>query len=256
MEATDIVLKKERQIALLTIDHKPVNALNLKTMQELENIIGVLEDDKGIRVLVITGAGGKCFSAGYDLNDGANADAISPLGQLLYRRIDRYPKPVIAAINGHAVGGGCELALACQFRIMTTDPKARIGLPELNLGLIPAWGGTQRLSRLVGMSKAMDMILFGKKIAASTAYEIGLVNSLAEPDQLMQRTLEFAQKLSELPPIAVSYVLKAVSTGIYEGVDRGLEVEDEGGAVVRNCADFKEGQEAFVQKRKPVFRGL
>lgn len=256
MKSKNVILEKKQQVALLTIENQPVNALNLKTMQELEQIMLALEDDKDIRVLVITGAGQKCFSAGYDLNDSANADIIAPMGQALWRKIDCFPKPVIAAINGHALGGGCELAIACQFRIMTADPNAKIGLPELNLGLLPAWGGTQRLSRLLGVTKAIDMILFSKKIGALEALEIGLVDSLADPDQFMRSTLKFAEKLAELAPIAVSYVLKAISAGIYEGIDRGLRVESEGGAAVRNSADFKEGFEAFIQKRKPVFRGL
>jgi len=256
MSNENILFEKIGSIAILTIDHPPVNALSLKIVKEMYRKIQILEEDVDTRVLILTGSGAKCFSGGYDLKDTANIEEISPLGQTLWRKVDRFSKPIIAAINGHAIGGGCELAMACHIRVMTKNPRAKIGLPELNLGLIPAWGGTQRLTRLVGAAKATEMILFSKKITSQEALEIGLVNRVVVQNQLKTKTMELSQRLTELAPIAVKYTLKAISKGIYEGIDAGLEAESEGGAKVRKSADFKEGLEAFMQKRKPVFRGL
>ena len=164
-------------------------------------------------------------------------------------------KPVIAAINGFAMGGGLELAMACHFRIMTDDPNARIGLTELNLGIIPGWGGTQRLPRLVGRSKALDMILFSRRLSAAEALEAGLVNRLSAPETLRHDALVFAGELAQRPPIAVRWVLKAMAAGLYEGLDEGLKVEAEGSSAVRQTEDRKEGFAAFLEKRKPVFKG-
>ena len=173
----------------------------------------------------------------------------------MWRRIDRFPKPVIAAINGYALGGGLELALACHFRLMVDDPKVTIGLTELNLGIIPGWGGTQRLTRLIGRSKALDMILFSRRIGAEEASAIGLVDRIAPPGQLMDAAMAWAAELAERPPIAVRCVLEAISAGYYEGLDAGLRIEAEGSAMVRETEDRNEGFQAFLEKRKPVFRG-
>ena len=169
--------------------------------------------------------------------------------------MDRFPKPTIAALNGHALGGGLELAMACHFRIMVDDPKASVGLTELNLGIIPGWGGTQRLPRLVGRARALEMILFSQRIGPREALEIGLVNRLSLPGNLREDALELARKLAERPPIAVSWVLKALTDGAYEGIDAGLRVEAEGSAAVRKTKDRAEGFQAFLEKRKPVFIG-
>jgi len=185
----------------------------------------------------------------------ANSPKTDPKGRELWRRIDRFPKPVIAAINGYALGGGCELAMSCHFRIMIDAPNAMIGLTELNLGIIPGWGGTQRLTRLVGRAKALDMILFSKKIGALEALKIGLVNKVSAPEKLMDDTLGFAERLAERPPIAVGCVLKAMAVGAYEGLDEGLKAEAEGAGIVGKSADCVEGFTAFMQKRKPVFTG-
>ena len=255
MSYQNIILEEEGYIATITINHPPANTWDLATMREFEQALNQVEADDQIRVVIITGAGEKMFSGGFDIKDAANAGTTSPMGREIWRRIDRFPKPVIAAINGFALGGGLELAMSCHFRIMTDDPNARIGLTELNLGIIPGWGGTQRLPRLVGRSKALDMILFSKRLSAAEALEAGLVNKLSAPETLRQDALALAGELAQRPPVAVRWVLKAMAAGLYEGVDEGLKVEAEGSSAVGQTEDRKEGFAAFLEKRKPVFKG-
>ena len=255
MEFENIILEKKNHIALIKFDHPPANTWNLAALTEFDQVIHMVEKDSNIRALILTGAGEKCFSAGYDVTDSANAPQIGPLARGLWMRIDRFEKPVIAAINGHALGGGLELALACHFRMMADNPKIKVGLTELNLGIIPGWGGTQRLPRLLGRAKALDMIFFSKTFNASEALEIGLVNQISTPEKLMRDAFALASRLAERPPIAVSCVLRAMSAGDYEGMERGLQVEDEGSARVRETKDSAEGFNAFFEKRKPVFIG-
>lgn len=224
-------------------------------MREFEKALDDVEKDQNVRVVIITGAGEKCFSAGFDVGDAANAEKTSPKARQLWRRIDRFDKPVIAAINGYALGGGLELAMCCHFRIMVDTPQAMVGLTELNLGIIPGWGGTQRLPMLVGKTKALEMILFSKKMSAAEALAAGLVNQLSAPGKLMADAIALAEKLAERPPVAVGCVLRSMAAGIYEGLDAGLKVEEEGSKIVRESEDCKEGFTAFLEKRKPVFKG-
>jgi enoyl-CoA hydratase/carnithine racemase len=243
------------QIAIITIDHPPANTWNLATLHDFEDAIGLVENDGNVRVLIITGAGEKCFSAGLDVTDTGNLPIISVKARTLWRRIDRFSKPIIAALNGHALGGGLELAISCHFRIMADAPKVMIGLTELNLGILPGWGGTQRLSRIVGRSRALEMILLSNKLSAAQSFEIGLINKLSPPGALMDDALALARDLADRPPIAVRWVLDAISTGLYEGLDAGLDVEAQGSATVRDSEDRKEGFAAFLEKRKPIFNG-
>jgi enoyl-CoA hydratase/carnithine racemase len=242
-------------VAVITINHPPVNAWNLETALEFETAVENSKKDPNIRVVVITGGGEKCFSAGFDVGDADRAAVISSKVRELWTFIDRFSKPVIAAINGHATGGGLELAMACHFRFAARKSGLKLGLTELNLGIIPGWGGTQRLPRLVGRSMALDMIFFSKVVDPEHALEIGLVDRLSDPDRLMSDTLDFARRLAQRPPLAVQCVLEAFSSGMYGGLNEGLRVEAEGSATVRNSEDRQEGFRAFMEKRKPVFRG-
>lgn len=242
-------------IAVIRIDHPPANAWDLTTMNAFRRAVDRVESDPAVRVLVITGAGDTFFSAGFDVSDAANTDAISVGGRELWRRIDRFPKPVIAAVNGHAMGGGLELALSCHFRILADNPRLKVGLTELNLGIIPGWGGTQRLPRLVGRTKALEMILFSQTLNAREALDCGLVDWLVPPEHLLAEATAMATRLAERPPVAVRCVLEALSTGIYEGLDEGLRAEAEGAAIVRQTEDRREGFAAFMEKRPPRFIG-
>ena len=255
MELENIILEKRKHIGIMTINHPPVNAWNWATMQDFEKALDAFENDQVVRVVIITGAGEKCFSAGFDISDAGNAHKTSPKARELWRRIDRFPKPVIAAINGYALGGGLELAMCCQFRIMVDAPEAKVGLTELNLGIIPGWGGSQRLPMLVGKAKALDMILFSRKISATEALEAGLVNQVSATGRLMDDTLAFAEKLEKRPPVAISCVLRAIAAGAYEGLDAGLKVEEEGSQTVGQSEDCQEGFSAFLEKREPEFKG-
>ena len=255
MAYQNLILEKKGHISILTLNHPPVNAWNLGLMEDFEKAVGEIENDKDVRVLVITGGGEKCFSAGFDVSDAANAHITSPKGREIWTRLDRFPKPVIAAINGFAMGGGLELALSCHFRIMVDDPKATIGLTELNLGIIPGWGGTQRLTRIVGKAKALDMILFSKRVDAKEAFSIGLINQISTRDKLMDDAMAFAEILSKRPPLAVGAVLTAVAAFDYSGWEAGLKAEEEGSAVVGQSKDCVEGFTAFLEKREPVFTG-
>jgi len=255
MAYDNLILEKKGHITILTLNHPPVNAWNLGLMEDFEKAVDEVENDKDVRVLILTGAGEKCFSAGFDVSDAANSHITSPKGRDLWTRLDRFSKPVIAAINGFAMGGGLELALSCHFRIMIDDPKATVGLTELNLGIIPGWGGTQRLTRIVGRAKALDMILFSKRIDAKEALAIGLINQISTKDRLIDDALAFADVLAKRPPLAVGAVLKAVSAFDYNGLEAGLKTEEEGSAVVSNSKDCVEGFTAFLEKREPVFTG-
>ena len=255
MAYDNLILDQKGHIGIITLNHPPVNAWNLGLMEDFEKAIDDIENDKDVRVLIITGAGEKCFSAGFDVSDAANSHITSPKGRHIWTRIDRFSKPVIAALNGFAMGGGLELALSCHFRIMIDDPKATVGLTELNLGIIPGWGGTQRLSRIVGKARALDMILFSKRIDARKALSIGLVNQISTRDKLMDDAIAFAEVLTKRPPLAVGAVLKAISAFDYNGLEMGLKVEQEGSAIVGKSKDCVEGFSAFLEKREPVFTG-
>ena len=255
MAYDNLVLEKKGHIAIITLNHPPVNAWNLGLMEDFEKAIDEIENDQDVRVLILTGGGEKCFSAGFDVSDAANAHKISPKGREIWTRVDRFPKPVIAAINGFAMGGGLELAMSCHFRIMVDDPKATIGLTELNLGIIPGWGGTQRLTRIVGKARALDMILFSKRIDAQEALSIGLINQISTKDRLMDDAIAFAEVLTKRPPLSVGAVLKAISEYDYNGLESGLKVEEEGSAIVGKSKDCVEGFTAFLEKREPVFTG-
>ncbi len=255
MKLETMLLEEKYHIAVVTINRPPANSWNLSAMEDFEKVLDKVENDGNIRVMILTGAGDKCFSAGFDVGDAANGPKTGEMGRILWRRVDRFPKPIIAALNGHALGGGLELAMGCHFRIMADDPKAKIGLTELNLGIIPGWGGTQRLMRIVGEAKALDMILFSRRLSAGEALEIGLVNQIVPPEILMETALEFAARLSERPPVAVSAVLRSMSAGIYEGIDAGLQVEEETSRIVHQTQDAREGFTAFFEKRPPVFTG-
>ena len=255
MAYDNLILEKRGHIGIITLNHPPVNAWNLGLMEDFEKAVDEIENDNDVRVLIITGAGEKCFSAGFDVSDAANSHITSPKGRDIWTRIDRFSKPVIAAINGFAMGGGLELALSCHFRIMIDDPKATVGLTELNLGIIPGWGGTQRLTRIVGKAKALDMILFSKRIDAKEALSIGLINQISTKDQLMGDAIAFAEVLAKRPPLAVGAVLNAISAFDYNGLEAGLKAEEEGSAIVGQSKDCVEGFTAFLEKRDPVFTG-
>jgi enoyl-CoA hydratase/carnithine racemase len=255
MAYDNLNVEKEGHVCIITLNHPPVNAWNLGLMEDFEKAIDEIENDQDIRVLILTGGGEKCFSAGFDVSDAANAPKISPKGREIWTRVDRFSKPVIAAINGFAMGGGFELALSCHFRIMVDDPKATIGLTELNLGIIPGWGGTQRLTRIVGKAKALDMIMFSKRIDAQEALSIGLINQISTKDRLMDDAIAFAGVLAKRPPLAVGAVLRAISAFDYSGLEAGLKVEVEGSAIVGKSKDCVEGFTAFLEKRAPVFTG-
>ena len=255
MSYDNLILERRGHIAIITLNHPPVNAWNLGLMTDFEKALNEIEDDKDVRVLILTGAGEKCFSAGFDISDAANSHITSPKGRELWTRLDQFAKPVIAAINGFAMGGGLELALSCHFRIMVDEPKATIGLTELNLGIIPGWGGTQRLTRVVGKARALDMILFSKRVDAKEALSIGLINQVSTKEKLMDDAIAFAEVMTKRPPLAVTAVLKAISTFDYNGLESGLKVEEEGSAIVGKSKDCVEGFTAFLEKRDPVFTG-
>ena len=251
----NLILEKKNHICILTLNHPPVNAWNRAIMEEFGKTIVEIENDGGIRAVILTGGDRQCFSAGFDVNDTLHSQKTNDKGRELWTKIDRFTKPVIAAINGYAMGGGLELVMCCHFRIMVDDPKATMGLTELNLGTIPSWGGTQRLVRIVGKAKALDMILFSKRINARQALEIGLIHQISNKEQLMGDAMAYAEILADRPPIALGCVLNAISALEYEGLEAGLKVEEESAAIVRKSKDRVEGFTAFLEKRTPIFRG-
>jgi enoyl-CoA hydratase/carnithine racemase len=254
MSYNNIIFETKDFITTITLNRPPTNSVNSGIREELNQAITEVEQGKDTRVVIIRGAGEKGFCAGMDVSDIANIDK-GPNGIDVYNRIERSAKPFIAAINGYALGGGCELALACHFRFMTDNPKAVIGCPELNLGIIPGWGGVQRLPRLLGKSRALDMILFSKRLTPSEALAIGLVDKVVPAANLMKEAMDFAQALAKRPPLAVAAVLEGMNIGLEKGLEEGLRVDREWSSKLSKSKDATEGFSAFFEKREPVFKG-
>jgi enoyl-CoA hydratase/carnithine racemase len=254
MSYNNIIVTTKDFVSTITLNRPPANSVNLGIREDLNHAVIELEQSKDTRVVIITGAGDKGFSAGMDVTDVANLDK-GPNGNDIFNHIERFPKPVIAAINGYALGGGCELALVCHFRFMTDNPKAVIGCPELNLGIIPGWGGIQRLPRLLGKSKGLDMILFSKRLSGQEALAIGLVDRVVPAADLTKEAMAFAVALAKRPPLAVRAVLNGMSVGLEKGLEEGLRVDREWAKKLTQSKDATEGITAFLQKREPVFIG-
>ena len=253
-----LLLEKRDRVAIITINRpEKRNALNIKTREEGAALLEELRNDASVGVVVFTGAGDKAFIAGADIAEFAGRTSITQrdvmMGRSLFTAIDTFPKPVIAMINGFCLGGGCELALACDIRIASEN--AQFGQPEINLGIIPGGGGTQRLTRLVGEGKAMEMILTGQFIDAKTAHAIGLVNHVVPADQLETKTMEIAQHISRKSPIALQLAKEAVKIASRSNLDEGLRREVDLFALCFSTEDKDEGVSAFLERRDPVFKG-
>ena len=255
----NLLLERDGAVAILTINRpKVLNALNGVTMDELYVTLSQLQRDAGVRCVVITGSGEKAFVAGADINElavqspvGGREHALR--GQQVLDLVENLGKPVIAAINGYALGGGCELAMACTIRI--ASDAARLGQPEINLGIIPGYAGTQRLARLVGTGRALELLLTGDPITAADAHRIGLVNRVVPAAELMTEARALAAALAGKPPVAVRYILEAVNRGSQLPLREAQAFEATLFGLIASTDDMREGTSAFLGKRKPEFKG-
>jgi enoyl-CoA hydratase/carnithine racemase len=259
MTYENILLDKKNAIAYVTLNRpKVLNALNMATMEELRSTFHDIKNDADIRVVILTGAGEKAFVAGADISELAKQDAVSgkayaQRGQSVLNLIENLGKPVIACINGFALGGGCELALACTLRLASDN--AKLGQPEVKLGLLPGYGGTQRLPRLVGKGPAVQMVLAGEMITAQEAHRIGLVNEVTAAAELIPRAEAIAAKIIANAPLAVQYAMEAVNKGMEMTLAEGLFLEAALFGLCCSTEDKKEGTAAFLEKRAAVFKG-
>jgi enoyl-CoA hydratase len=258
-EFQNIKFEKKNQIAYVTVDRpKVLNALNMATMQELKQAFESIKDDSEVRVVILTGAGEKSFVAGADISELGQQTPVSAKeythrGQAVVDAIENLGKPVIACVNGFALGGGCELAMACTMRLASDN--ARLGQPEVKLGLIPGYGGTQRLPRLVGKGLAMQQILTGEMISAQEAHRIGLVNEVVPQAELIPRAEAIAAKIIANSPLAIQYAMEAVNHGTDMTLVDGLFLEATLFAVCCATEDKNEGTRAFLEKRQAQFKG-
>jgi enoyl-CoA hydratase len=252
-------LERDGAVAILTINRpKVLNALNTETIDELRRAILDLRHDDGVRAVILTGAGEKAFVAGADINElavqtpaGGREHAVR--GQHVFDVIENMGKPVIAAINGYALGGGCELAMACTLRIAADT--AKLGQPEINLGIIPGYAGTQRLARLIGKGRALELLLTGDPVSAAEAHRLGLVNRVVPAGELMAEARRLAAALAAKAPLAVRYILDAVNKGIEIPLPQAQVFEATLFGLVASTDDMREGTRAFLEKRKADFKG-
>lgn len=246
-------------VLIITIDRpKVLNALNAQTVAEIGEAFEAARNDDSVKCVILTGAGEKAFVAGADINELAQmtpitGKAVAEKGQKIFRAIERFPKPVIAAVNGFALGGGCELALACHMRI--ASDKAQMGLPEVTLGIIPGYGGTQRMARLLGKGKALELILTGDRINATEAERIGLVNRVVPAEELMNTAETLARTIAKRGPLAVRAAIEAVMSGSEMPFEEGQFLEATLFGLLASTQDMKEGMSAFLEKRAAEFTG-
>ena len=259
MSFENLLLERDGAVAILTINRpKVLNALNSQTLDELRRAILDLRRDDGVRAVILTGAGEKSFIAGADINELATQTPVSGrehamTGQHILDLLEHMGKPVIAAINGFALGGGCELAMACTIRIAADT--AKLGQPEINLGLIPGYAGTQRLTRIVGRGRALELLLTGDQVTAQEAHRLGLVNRVVPAADLMTEAKKLATTLAAKAPVAIRYILEAVHKGVEMPFAQAQVFEATLFGLVASTEDMREGTKAFLEKRKAEFKG-
>lgn len=259
MEFKNIIFEKNQGVATITLNRP--EALNAFSSEVIEEVLGAIEDvkeDKDIRVLVLTGTGEKAFSAGADIKAMAGMTALkarelSLMGEKLCTALEDLDMPVIAGINGYALGGGMEVAMACDLRI--ASETAKLGQTEINIGLIPGWGGTQRLTRLVGMTKAKELVFTGRIIDSKTAEQLGILNMVVPQDKLKETLKQYGAELASKAPVALKLAKALINKGANISLESALELEREGFGVVGSTEDLREGVSAFTNKKKPEFKG-
>ncbi len=251
-----LAVSREETFAVITLNRPPANAINEQLMRDLNAALSELENEAAVRSLIITGAGDRIFCAGADLGSafaGSDVASFIRFGNSVIRRIERFPKPVIAAINGHALGGGCEIAMGCHIRIL--KDTARMGQTESNLGIIPGYGGTQRFPRLVGRGRALEHLLLGTQIPAAECHRIGLANRLAKEGETLNDAKAIARELGKRAPIASRLIIEAVDDGLPAPIDQAIEIELRAFMQTLRTEDAGEGIQAFFQKRPAEFKG-
>ena len=253
-----INVTREERLAVVTITRPPVNALNHEVMDALEAAFDELEKDETVGAVIVTGAGEKAFVAGADITEfpnlnSANGEKLSRRGQLVFQKIADFPAPVIAAVNGFALGGGMELALACDIRVVAEN--AKVGLPEVTLGIFPGYAGTQRLPRIIPAGKAKELIFTGAMIDAAEAYRVGIADHLTAPGETLNKAREVAAQILKVGPVAVRLAKQAVNKGLDQTLEEGQKTEAAFFAELCDTEDQKEGAKAFLEKRHPQFKG-
>jgi enoyl-CoA hydratase len=258
-DLTYIRVEWDGDIVVVSVDRQDkLNALNAEVVSELGEVFSSIADDDQVRGVILTGAGSKAFVAGADIGELARMDSVSGVrvsrqGQDVFRRIERFPKPVLAAVGGFALGGGCELALACHLRVASRN--ARFGLPEVGLGIIPGYGGTVRLTRLVGLGRALELTLTGEMIDADRALAMGLVSAVVERDALLDESKALMRKITKNGPVAVRLALESIYHALDTATAEALDLESSLFGLLASTEDMKEGMAAFMEKRSPTFRG-
>ena len=251
-----LIVTREEHVGVITLNRPPANAISEQLMRELNAALTGFEQDEATRAIIITGGGDRIFCAGADLGSafaGGEVESFIRFGTGVLRRIERFPKPVIAALNGHALGGGCEIAMACHLRLLKEG--ARMGQTESNLGIIPGYGGTQRLARLIGRTKALEYLLLGTQIPANECLALGLVNRLCKEGETLNDARALANQLAKRPPIAMRLIIDAVDEGLDAPIEKGLDIEVRAFLKSLRTDDAAEGIQAFFAKREPEFRG-
>jgi enoyl-CoA hydratase/carnithine racemase len=256
MAYESLLFAREESFAIITLNRPPANAISEPLMRELNAALNAVESDDTVRAVIITGTGDRIFCAGADLGSafsGGDVATFIRFGNAVVRRIERFPKPVIAAMNGHALGGGCEIAMACHFRLL--KETARMGQTESNLGITPGFGGSQRLPRLVGRTKALEFLILGTQVPAPECLALGLVNRLTKEGETLNDAKALAREIAKRPPIATRLIIEAVDEGLEAPIDKAIDIEVRAFLKSLKTEDASEGIQAFFAKREPSFKG-
>ena len=251
-----LLFAREESFAVITLNRPPANAISEPLMRELNAALSSVESDDSVRAVILTGAGDRIFCAGADLGSafsGGDVDTFIRFGNSVVRRIERFTKPVIAAMNGHALGGGCEIAMACHFRLL--KETARMGQTESNLGITPGFGGSQRMPRLIGRTKALEFLILGTQVSAQECLALGLANRLTRDGETLNDAKALAREIAKRPPIATRLIIEAVDEGLEAPIDKAIDIEVRAFLKSLKTEDASEGIQAFFAKREPSFKG-